>query len=134
MRYRGWWFGILIMAAAAGLAPAPAEAQARKRDVLTREELMAPDQKDLDLLQIVRRLRPHFLAPPRGVRSIANGAPAPVQLYVNDVRRAGLDELRTIKPEDVEEIRYLEPSRAQDIYGLTHSGGAVVVKLVGKTP
>jgi hypothetical protein len=111
---------------------APLSAQTSKRDVLTREEILAPAQKDRDLLLIVRSLRPHFLSAPRGVRSMANGPPAPVQLYVNDTQRPSLDDLRNIRPEEVEEIRYLDPNRAQDQYGISHSGGALLVKLRGK--
>jgi hypothetical protein len=121
----------LVAVLAVGLAPRVLHGQTQKRDLLTKEEIMAPAMKDLDLLQIVRLLRPHFLRPPRGVRSMVNGPPAPIQLYVNDNPRAGLDDLKSIKPEEVEEIRYLEPSRAQDQYGITHSGGALLVKLRG---
>ena len=128
MRSVRWCFGLVALAASA----APIAAQTRNRDVLTREEIQAPAQKDRDLLQIIRSLRPHFLSAPRGVRSMANGGPAPVQLYVDDIHRGSLDELKSIKPEDVEEVRYLEPNRAQDQYGITHSGGAVLVKLRGK--
>lgn len=110
----------------------PLSAQTRSRDVLTKEEIMTPAQKDRDLLQIIRSLRPHFLSAPRGVRSMVNGGPAAVQLYVDDIHRGNLDELKSIKPEDVEEVRYLDPNRAQDQYGITHSGGAILVKLKGK--
>ncbi len=121
-----------LLILAGGLAGGTASrlgAQTQKRDVLTKEEIMAPAMKDLDLIQIIRVLRPQFFRGPRGVRSMVNGPPAPVQLYVNDSHRSGLDELKTIKPEEVEEIRYLEPSRAQDQYGITHSGGAILVTL-----
>jgi len=117
---------------AAGSIPPALHAQTQKRDVITRAEIMAPAQEGRDLIQIIRSLRPHFFSGPRGVRSMVNGPPAPVQLYVNDSHRSGLDELKNIKPEEVEEIRYLEPSRAQDLYGITHSGGAILVTLRGK--
>ena len=128
MRSVRWGIGLV----AAFVSAAPIAAQTRQRDVLTKDEIQAPAQKDRDLLQIIRSLRPHFLSAPRGVRSMANGGPAPVQLYVDDSHRSSLDELKSIKPEDVEEVRYLEPNRAQDQYGITHSGGAVLVKLRGK--
>jgi len=118
--------GILVMSA--GLTP-EAAAQSRKRDVITREEILEVAMRHEDLLQVIRALRPHFLAPPRGARSMMNGPPAPVQLYVDDTRRSGLDELRMIKPASVEEVRYLEPSKAQDQYGITHNGGAILVTL-----
>ncbi len=118
--------GILVIAAGFG---SDAAAQSRKRDVITREEILEVAMRHEDLLQVIRALRPHFLAPPRGSRSMMNGPPAPVQLYVDDTRRSGLDELRMIKPATVEEVRYLEPSKAQDQYGITHNGGAILVTL-----
>ena len=128
MRSVRWGFGLIASVALA----APIAAQTRSRDVLTKDEIMAPAQKDRDLLQIIRSLRPHFLSAPRGVRSMVNGGPAAVQLYVDDIHRSSLDELKSIKPEEVEEVRYLDPNRAQDQYGITHSGGAILVKLRGK--
>ena len=128
MRSVRWCFGLV----ASVVLTAPIAAQTRQRDVLTKEEIQAPAQKDRDLLQIIRSLRPHFLSAPRGVRSMVNGGPAAVQLYVDDSHRPSLDELKMIKPENVEEVRYLEPNRAQDQYGITHSGGAILVKLRGK--
>jgi len=119
----------LLVGAMSALTAGEAPAQNRRRDLLTREEIEKSAQKGQDLLQVVRSLRPHFLSAPRGVRSMMNGPPAPVVLYVDDVRRSGIDELKLIKPELVEEVRYLEPSRAQDQYGITHSGGAVLVTL-----
>ncbi len=114
---------------AATAAPPLLHGQTQKRDVISREEITAPAQKGRDLIQIIRSLRPHFFSGPRGVRSMVNGPPAPVQLYVNDSHRSGLDELKSINPDEVEDIRYLEPSRAQDLYGITHSGGAILVTL-----
>ena len=127
MKSLRWCLGVSALV----LSAAPLAAQG-KRDVITKEEIMSPAQKDRDLLQIVRSLRPHFLNAPRGVRSMGNSAIAPVQLYVNDTHRPGLDDLRNIKPEEVEEVRYLDPNRAQDQYGISHNGGVVIVKLRGK--
>jgi hypothetical protein len=41
----------------------------------------------------------------------------------------GLDGLQQISAADVDEVRYLEPAKAQETYGITVSGGAVLVTL-----
>lgn len=123
---------VLLGAGCLAALPEPAAGQKRQRDLITAEEIQASPHKYNDLYQLVRGLRPHFLAPPRGVRTLGGGSIAPVALYVDDVRRSGLDELKLIKPEDVHEVRYLDPSKAQELYGITHSGGAVIVKLKGR--
>jgi hypothetical protein len=121
----------LSLAAAGLTAVTPAlEAQNRRRDVITREEILASAHKELDLYQVIRSLRPHFLTPPRGSRTLGGAPLARVVLYINGNRQEDLQMgLRTIKPDQVQEVRYLEPGRAQDQFGLDHSGGAVLVTL-----
>jgi hypothetical protein len=120
------------------LVPDTAEAQRRQRDVITKEEIAASAHRELDLYQVVRSLRPHFLTRPRGNRSMGGAMPGFPILYVNGNRQAELENgLKVIAPDDVEEVRYLEPARAQDQFGIDHSGGAVLVTLrtgVGKPP
>jgi hypothetical protein len=113
---------------------APAELQAQKkknRDVITRDEIQQSGQKDLDLLAAIRSLRPHFLAPPRGIRSMGGsaGAEGGVAVYVGSTMQTGLDALLQIMAADVEEVKYLEPSKAQNEYGIRAAAGAIVVKL-----
>lgn len=110
----------------AGASSAPA--QNRQRDVITREELLASAQANMDLEKAIRSLRPHFLRRPAGVRSIAGMGPAQLELYVDGIRQAELGSLVLIQTADVEEVRYLEPARAQEQYGITHSGGVIQVK------
>jgi hypothetical protein len=124
---------VMLLGLAVGwLVVAPAGAQAplqkKSRDLITREEILESAQKNGDLYQIVRSLRPHFLAPPRGVRTVT-GTIAPVALYVDDLKRTGVEDLRMIKPETVWEIHYLDPTKAEEEYGITHNGGAILVTL-----
>ena len=109
-------------------SPEDAHAQRRQRDRITREEILASAHANLDLYQVIRSLRPHFLEPPKGVRSF-NAANTPVALYVDGKRDIGLDALKTMVPARVAEIRYLDPSRSESEYGPVAAGGAVVVKL-----
>ncbi|HEX9892637.1 MAG TPA: hypothetical protein VGA78_01885 [Gemmatimonadales bacterium] len=127
-----WARGAVTMMTLAGIWPGgmpEALAQKRQRDLITREELVSSAQKSEDLYQAIRSLRPHFLLPPRGIRTLGAAPPEPTVLYVDGTKQGGLDGLKSILTMHVEEVRYLEPSRAQHEYGFTHSGGAVIVKL-----
>lgn len=112
------------------VTPGEAGAQKKQRDLITREEIVNSPQKDQDILQAIRSLRPHFLAPPRGIRSLGSSMPAPTVLYVNGNKSGELTGLKYIMAADVMEVRYLEPGKAQDEFGMDHSGGAVLVKLM----
>lgn len=112
----------------------PAVAQKRDRDRITREEILGSAQRDLDLFTVVRALRPHFLARPRGNRTLGGSALQPTALIVDGNRAGELTAMRMITARTVQEVRYLEPSRAEDQYGLTANGGAVVVTLLKGVP
>ena len=107
----------------------PVLAQTRDRDKITREEILNSSQKQQDLFVVVRGLRPHFLLPPRGVRSMS-GRPAPAVLYINGNRMGELIEMRKILATDAHEVRYLDPAKAENEFGVRHNGGAVMVTLI----
>jgi hypothetical protein len=121
---------LALAGAGTGFAPLDALAQKRDRDKITREEILNSGQKDRDLLVVIRGLRPHFVAPPRGVRSMSGGRAAPTALYVNGNKMGDLGMLRQIIATDVFEVRYMDPSKAENEFGIGHSGGAVLVTLV----
>lgn len=52
-------------------------------------------------------------------------------LYVDDIRRPSLDELKNIRATDVVEIRYLTGNQAASRYASGHEGGAILVKTKG---
>lgn len=118
--------GLLLIA-----APSAADAQKRQRDRITREEIESSPHKDLDLYQLIRSIRPHFLEPPKGVRSFGNSrAPyTPIAVYIDGRKETGLDALRTLAPLAVDDVRYFEPTRAESEFGPNAAQGAVVVKL-----
>ena len=147
MRLVRYVVGITAVAAFAGTA----EAQKKDRNLITREEIMASAQKDGDLQAAIRSLRPHFLAKPRGNRSMglsmsgAGGGSAGSQgqrttvgaerppeplVYVNETKLGELDLLKTILAADVYEVAYLDPTKAQEKFGPDAAGGAVLVQLV----
>jgi hypothetical protein len=118
---------LLIVGSCLMLAPSPSFAQKKQRDVISREEIQSSAQKDQDLLAVIRGLRPHFLAPPRGVRSMGGTDMMPTIVVVDGRQSGEIDALTQIIGTDVKEIRYLDPSRSQNQYGIRANGGAIVV-------
>lgn len=125
-------FGLSVALAAVALLVAvpAASAQKKSRDVILQDEIAKSGQLDRDLVAAIRSLRPHFLQPPRGVRSFGNSVTFPLVVYVDGIKQPGLDALQTILAKDVKEVRYLEPSQSTNRYGTTANGGAIEVKTV----
>lgn len=151
MSIRSWSTALTLLGGLLALIPSELVAQKKSRDLITQEDLLALGQPELSLFDAVRRLRPHFLEPPRGVRTLAgtrttrgtegvglvgggtvrsgSSGIAPTAVYVDGSKHVGLEALRTIVVRDVEEVRYLDPNKSQDEYGISVNGGAVAVKL-----
>lgn len=109
------------------LIPSESAAQRKSRDVITRDEIVASARSSEDILQVIRALRPHFLAPARGIRTLGNGVRPPTALFVDGVRESDANVLRLMMASTVHEVRYLDPSRSEGEYGPSAAGGAVVV-------
>ena len=66
------------LAAALVLAPTQGEAQAKKkkpqRDLVTRDEILDTGQGESDLFTVLRNVRPRFLEPPTGIRTLGGNA------------------------------------------------------------
>ncbi len=67
--------------------------------------------------ELLVRLRPSMLAWMPG---------APLAVYVDDARALGIEELKTIRAEDVREVRLLSPSEASFKYGRGAGGMAAL--------
>ena len=145
-----------VVAANVIVLPAPAQAQDKKpkreRDVISREELLEADTKFPDLYEAIKRLRPHFLAQNRGVRTtgVTPGRPGSTMcneriepncsarqggytetlavVYIDDAKLGDLDVLRGLRTMDIDEVRYRSPTQAMADFGLGHDGGAILVK------
>jgi hypothetical protein len=120
---------MVLAAASLAVSPADSLAQKRQRDVITADEIQSSAVKTADLHRAIRSLRPHFLTPARGVRTLGNSVVEPLAVYVNGARQSGEDALRTIQAASIEEVRYLDPNKAGNEFGPKASGGALVVKL-----
>lgn len=118
----------VALLAIALLIPSLAQAQKRQRDRITREEILDSPQKDADLYQVIRSIRPHFLEPPKGVRSGGYSTINPIVVYVDGKKDTGLDALKLMTARDIEDVRYFEPSKSMAEFGPIANGGAVIVK------
>jgi hypothetical protein len=118
---------LLVVGALIAGTPGDAFAQKKQRDLLTIEEIEKSGQRDLDLLQAIKALRPNFLEMPRGQRTMGGGAIMPIMVVV-DGRRGEEEALSQMRAIDVKEVRYLDPSKAQNEYGINANSGAIVVK------
>lgn len=122
-------YAVILAGACLALAPATSQAQKRQRDRITREEILASSLRDRDLYQVIRSLRPHFVEPPKGRRTLGAGYIAPVAVYLEEKKDTGIDALKMMSASIVEEVRYLDPSASANRFGPTVNGGAVMVKL-----
>ena len=128
-RIRSGVTALVLWVGALGMAPAVAHAQRKDRDLITREEIENSAQKDQDIYAVIRSLRPHFLAPARGVRTLGNSS-SRRGLYVDGVHETDFGSLKNILASTVLEVRYLDPTRSEGEYGSEANGGAVVVKRI----
>ncbi|MEO8624164.1 MAG: hypothetical protein ABI625_23995 [bacterium] len=124
--------GLMLTVGLLGLAPTIAHAQ-KNRDLITREDIDNSALKDQDIYAVIRSLRPHFFATPRGVRSMGNSV-SKFGLWVDGIHESDVGTLRNILASTVLEVRYLDPSRAENEYGTAASGGAVIVKRIKDMP
>ena len=51
-------------------------------------------------------------------------------IYVDEIKRTGIDDLRALRPADVFEMRFLTGTQAVGRYGSGHENGAILVKTV----
>jgi hypothetical protein len=61
------------------------------------------------------------------LNSISKAGPV---LYINEVRQEGIDQLRTLRPSEIFEARYMTGNEASGRYGAGHESGAILVKTV----
>lgn len=104
-------------------------------DTLTAEEIReeAPDLQTA--YDAVERLRPRYLRERANpTAGIGANRVDPVVVYVNGIRRGGVNELRRIRVAEVETIHYVRPTDAQTRYGNNHGSGAIEVTLRGAAP
>jgi hypothetical protein len=81
-----------------------------------------------NLFDALQRLRPGFLR----ARSTGSNTNAYPVVYVDGMRRGGIDFLRSISSNSVQEVRYLSAIDATTRYGLNIEAGVIQVTMVGR--
>jgi hypothetical protein len=95
----------------------------RNRDIITAEEVARTTFSTA--YEVVESLRPEFMR--SRSTSMGTGQSDNAVVYIDGVRAGGLNELRRVPREQIQEIRYLSGSDATTIYGTGHVGGAILV-------
>lgn len=117
--------GLILIVAAAMAACATAGEARGSSAVLTRDEIRASTA--MTAYEAIVQLRPAFLRA-RGARSIRDPSPNAPVVYVNDMRHGDLDVLRSIRVEEIDEIRFISAADATTRWGTGHAGGVIQVR------
>lgn len=108
----------LIGCAAGGSTSSARPSGATANRIVSAEFL---DLGQVTAFQAVERLRPRWLNP-------RQGAP---QLYVDGSRRAGgVQDLRSMRVDEVLQMEYMSGSDATTQFGTGHAGGAIMVTVM----
>ncbi|MEJ2186481.1 MAG: TonB-dependent receptor plug domain-containing protein [Gemmatimonadota bacterium] len=121
-----WWVGFAVASLASGCATTQAGRPANA-NVITQEEIQKTPGAST-AYDVVRLLRPQFLYR-RGVQSVRQPVDpsAGILVYVDGSRVGGVDELKSIPSDDVEEIRWVNARDATTMYGTDHGYGVIAV-------
>ncbi len=111
---------VLMTSCAAGTQSA-GERPRSSQYVLTSEDLASTNE--LTAYDAIQRLRPLWLRP----RAPSARGPAPIVVFVDNVRIGGVDYLSNLSLNDVEEIRFINPSDATTRWGTGVAGGVIEV-------
>jgi len=121
---------VLLLAATLACAgrPSSTEGGSVRRDpnVILADELSETSLAGMNVLEVVRRLRPNFLAT-RGVQSQSNPESGRVHASINGNGVVSLDELRTMQTAGVVEIRLLSVAAAMQRFGGAAQEGPVIL-------
>jgi outer membrane cobalamin receptor len=119
---------VLLLAIAVSIAGCASGGETRgdrRRDVISFEEIQASQLATA--YDIIQALRPEFMRS-RGVRSMAAATGETAVVYVDGVRAGGLEALRALPRETLQDVRYLSAADATTAYGTGHAGGVIQVR------
>lgn len=119
----------VLVAAVAALAACASTGQTGahvQHNVVTAEELSRTPT--MNLYDALGRIRPSFFRS-RDVQTTSHPIIEPVQVYLDGQRTEGLDALRQIMADAVQEVRFYEPQDANTRFGTGNNGGAMDVIL-----
>ena len=101
----------------------------RDRNRLTAEELEPLNQ--FSAWDAIRRLRPMWMRP-GGIRNSANPSGHYAHIFMDGSPYGDLEILRTIRVENLSEMRFISPTDATIRYGGEFQGGAILLTTKGR--
>jgi len=120
----------LIGLGACGKPAGPSSQAAPEHDVLTRQEILSSTANTGNLFQAIQSLRPNFLMTHPSAHSRQSAAALPLAVYIAGVQQSsGVEALKSINAGNVSNVRYLDPTAAQNQFGFRATGGALIVTL-----
>ena len=115
---------VFLSAAVIACAPPSGTRAARVTNVITRQELAASvAQNAYDAIQ---NLRPSYLRT-RGTQTFDPTVSTQAAVYLDEQRYGDITALKSMLLDNIEEIRYLNPSAATSMYGTNHTAGVIAV-------
>lgn len=115
---------LLLLALLAGCGGNAAGASGTRSDMIVLADVNAGSFANVfDLLQA---MKPNWL---RARSPNSFQSPGYVQVYLDDVRLGGVENLRSIATQGVQYIRWYDPITASSRWGLNHEQGAIVVSM-----
>ena len=126
MLARGTTFAVLTAALLlAGCASSGEDSgPGRSRNLITAAELMEVPHSTV--YEAVRALRPRWLQARAGA-TFSSRELQTAMVYIDGQLRGGLDEMHTLVPVEVGELRFMSASDATTRFGTNHIGGAIVI-------
>lgn len=127
---RALGLALLVLSAAcvsASGGAGPGNGGNRDRNTITSEQLAAAGNQAV--FDVVQRLRPTWLTPRGGARSL--GLRTEIVVFSDNVRLGGVDALRQIDASTIESIRFLDATTASNqlpgVGSGEHVAGAIVL-------
>lgn len=110
------------LACASGSASGSSSAPPASASVIQRNELLA--REFTNMYDAIQALRGNWLRG-RGSDSFQN--PSAIQVYLDNQRLGGIDQLRAISPRTVAQVRRFDGIEATSRWGMDHGSGVIFI-------
>lgn len=117
-------FLLLVLALASACGARSGAPNSTRSDLIVLSEVSAGSFTNV--FDLVQAMRPNWL---RARSPNSFQSPGFVQVYLDDVRLGGVENLRTLAVQGVQYIRWYDPISASSRWGLNHEQGAIVVSM-----
>lgn len=99
-------------------------ASSGNRNVITRDQMLEANASTV--YDAVQKLNPSWLTS-RGPVSVTDMSPTVATVYMTGNEVGDVEFLRTLRPDDVDEVRYYEAGEASARFGMGHPRGVIEV-------